>query len=258
MDETSSNIHYTSDESMNMILNVLTKTDNVNFEKPYNTNYVTEQSRLESFKQWPIKLTQKPDDLAKAGFYYYGIKDIVKCFFCNGSLHNWDINDVPIEEHTRWFPKCSYIKQLMGVEYIEQIHEKYMNQDSGFVDYTSLSSSRRNSDVYNNQKERDISPSIVMARLDLPGVRKIMQLGFKINTVRRAIENKLKNDGDDFKNLVDLVSACFDIDDQDKALEKKLKELFHFVMFNASSTIKELNVYQLFYLKFNVKLANIK
>jgi hypothetical protein len=43
------------------------------------------------------------ETLVRAGFFYIGIKTIVTCFYCNGSLQNWGPNDNPMIEHARWF-----------------------------------------------------------------------------------------------------------------------------------------------------------
>lgn len=100
---------------------VLNQSDSVLSRKAHNPAYAQYQARLDSFKEWPASLCQQPTDLAKAGFYYFGIKDMVKCFFCNGGLKNWDHDDDAIQDHVRWFPTCQYIRQLIGHEYIEQV-----------------------------------------------------------------------------------------------------------------------------------------
>ena len=41
-----------------------------------------EQSRLNTFVDWPISLQQKPAELAAAGFFYSGRGDKVYCFSC--------------------------------------------------------------------------------------------------------------------------------------------------------------------------------
>lgn len=109
----------TSDFSQ--LQSVLNKSDNVLSRKAHHPDYAQYQARLDSFKEWPASMSQQPSDLAKAGFYYFGIKDMVKCFFCNGGLKNWDHNDDPFQDHVRWFPTCQYIRQLMGHEYIESV-----------------------------------------------------------------------------------------------------------------------------------------
>jgi hypothetical protein len=63
------------------------------------------------------------DDLVRAGFFYTGIKTVVTCFYCNGSLQSWGQNDNPTVEHARWFPHCAYAKQLCGNEFYTKIQE---------------------------------------------------------------------------------------------------------------------------------------
>ena len=117
----------------NRLQNVLNLSENVISEAAHHPAFSTYEARLESFGDWSPNHAQKPSDLAKAGFYYYGIKDMVKCFFCNGGLKNWEKDDDPYQDHVRWFPKCQFVKQLMGPKYIEAVKEKFKGEDSGFT-----------------------------------------------------------------------------------------------------------------------------
>ena len=107
----------------------------VSWNKPVYPNYETEESRLNSFvsllKEWPINLLIQANEFSKAGFFI-STTPLVKCFYCNGSLQNLDPIEDPIVEHARWFPKCLYVRQLKGDEYIEQVRERYKDMDSGF------------------------------------------------------------------------------------------------------------------------------
>ena len=58
---------------------------------------------------------------ADAGFYYLGEGDQVKCWYCNGSLKNWDRFDAPWIEHVRWFPLCEYLLKNNGVDFFIDI-----------------------------------------------------------------------------------------------------------------------------------------
>ncbi len=60
------------------IKSVLNRTQNAVLDKPLNPAYSTEQTRMMSYQQWPKHVGQQPDVLSKAGFYYYGMKDMVK------------------------------------------------------------------------------------------------------------------------------------------------------------------------------------
>ena len=68
---------------------------------PLHPQYATLESRLRTFREWPPALRQQPKDLADAGFYYIGLSDQVKCFYCDGGLRNWVPEDDPWTEHAR-------------------------------------------------------------------------------------------------------------------------------------------------------------
>ena len=40
------------------------------------------------------------------------MNDEVKCFYCDGSVQCWAVQDDPWFEHMRWFPKCGFLKIL--------------------------------------------------------------------------------------------------------------------------------------------------
>jgi len=86
-----------------------------------NVAYREIPKRYASFNTWPNENLPSVDDLVRAGFFYTGSKTIVTCFYCNGSLQNWGINDNPTIEHARWFPHCAYIRQLCGDEQYRKI-----------------------------------------------------------------------------------------------------------------------------------------
>jgi hypothetical protein len=57
-------------------------------------------------------------------FSYLGEKTIVRCFYCNGALRNWQSTDDPKVEHARWFPQCAYIRQFIGENLYQAIQRK--------------------------------------------------------------------------------------------------------------------------------------
>lgn len=75
---------------------------------PKYPEYSTIESRSRSFATWNSTV-QDSALLAQAGFYYLGVADEVRCFYCDGGLRNWLQNDDPWFEHTRWFPKCPFV-----------------------------------------------------------------------------------------------------------------------------------------------------
>ena len=71
-----------------------------------------EKNRLGTFNgRWPTDSHVRPHDLAKAGFYYFGVADVVRCVFCQISLKAWEPGDVPMEEHRKHSPTCPFIQQ---------------------------------------------------------------------------------------------------------------------------------------------------
>jgi len=53
----------------------------------------------------------QPQDLAKAGFYYFDVGDVVRCVFCQISLKMWEPGDVPMNEHRKHSPNCPFVLQ---------------------------------------------------------------------------------------------------------------------------------------------------
>ncbi|XP_076466818.1 baculoviral IAP repeat-containing protein 7-like [Babylonia areolata] len=73
-------------------------------------NLFSEQGRLNTYKSWPHSAALAPGPLAKAGFYYLGQGDRVRCAFCTGTLKNWQHGDDPAVEHRKHFRNCRFIK----------------------------------------------------------------------------------------------------------------------------------------------------
>ena len=88
---------------------------------PVHPRYASETARLRSFKDWPRCMKQKPEELAEAGFFYTGQGDKTKCFYCDGGLKDWENDDVPWEQHARWFDRCAYVQLVKGREYVQKV-----------------------------------------------------------------------------------------------------------------------------------------
>ena len=78
--------------------------------KPKHLSYCKESSRMSSFNTWPKQMNPKPEQLAKAGFFYEGVSDTCRCFFCGLVVHNWETHDDALEEHRKHSPKCHYVE----------------------------------------------------------------------------------------------------------------------------------------------------
>ncbi|XP_067890182.1 baculoviral IAP repeat-containing protein 2 isoform X2 [Heterodontus francisci] len=84
-------------------------------------------TRLQTFLRWPVRNFIQPEQLARAGFYYVGQNDDVKCFYCDGGLRSWEAGDDPWVEHAKWFPRCEYLLQEKGQPFVNQIQTRFPN-----------------------------------------------------------------------------------------------------------------------------------
>ena len=93
---------------------------------PINPHMRSREARLQTFLDhsttWPAhRVRATPQQIVDAGMYYLGLRDRVKCWYCNGGLQNWDQEDDPWEEHAKWFPLCEFVLQQKGPEFVHQI-----------------------------------------------------------------------------------------------------------------------------------------
>ncbi|CAF3151757.1 unnamed protein product [Rotaria sp. Silwood2] len=129
------------------------------------------------------------ENLIRAGFFFAGIENIVTCFYCNGSLHQWSSNDNPMIEHARWFPQCTYAKHLCGDEL-----------------YKKIQATKKRLPKENEIHQNELS-KLVSARLDLPIVERLRSQ-YPITVIKRCIEDQLRIKQDDFVSDLDLSTAC--------------------------------------------------
>ncbi|KFQ70292.1 Baculoviral IAP repeat-containing protein 7-B [Phaethon lepturus] len=86
--------------------------------EPEYPEMVTEEMRLSTFQHWPQYTDMQPEQLARAGFFYTGQGDVVRCFYCDGGVRNWSFGDDPWREHAKWYPGCEFLLQSRGREFI--------------------------------------------------------------------------------------------------------------------------------------------
>lgn len=91
-------------------------------EQPVHPRYQDQMVRLSSFKKWPHS-GKTPDELFRAGFFFTGETDTVRCYSCDGELMTWNTNDDPWKEHARWFPHCRFLIKTKGPFYISQVQD---------------------------------------------------------------------------------------------------------------------------------------
>jgi hypothetical protein len=87
---------------------------------PRDIRYNSYHSRFLSFSSWPAAVKISIKLMARAGFYYEGKVDFVKCFHCNGGAMQWENEEDPFRRHARMYPGCEYILYVKGLTFVEQ------------------------------------------------------------------------------------------------------------------------------------------
>ncbi|XP_072467358.1 baculoviral IAP repeat-containing protein 2-like isoform X3 [Notamacropus eugenii] len=71
--------------------------------------------RMSTYSAFPVNVPVSERSLARAGFYYTGVNDKVKCFCCGLMLDNWKQGDNAIDKHKQLYPSCAFIQNLIAV-----------------------------------------------------------------------------------------------------------------------------------------------
>ncbi|KAG7228174.1 hypothetical protein INR49_013337, partial [Caranx melampygus] len=158
-----------------------------------------EDSRLTTFHNWPTEASVQPDILARAGFFYTGHGDNVKCFYCDGGLRNWEPGDDPWQEHAKWFPRCEFLIQSRGQEYISNIQDTHFHLDM----VGSLGAS-----------------SAMLS----PVVQTVLQMGFEASLVESLVQTKYLLTGQHYTSVSDLVTDVLQAEEEDRQRGPQTRE----------------------------------
>lgn len=65
-------------------------------------------ARYVTFKNFPVSSVVSPLQLSHAGFFYLGLGEKVRCYYCYLLVEKWSGVETPLETHRRLNPKCQY------------------------------------------------------------------------------------------------------------------------------------------------------
>ncbi|XP_059147849.1 uncharacterized protein LOC131935471 [Physella acuta] len=148
-------------------------------ERAKRPEYAIKSERTKTFEPWPRNHHLAVPDLVEAGFYYAGYGDCARCFYCGGGLRNWEDEDDVFVEHARWFPKCAYIRQLMGHAFVHTVQD--LNKSYDKIPFSLVREKIGNVDI-NSQLV-----GIKMESLSRdPAVRAVVEIGYKEDVVLKA------------------------------------------------------------------------
>uniref|UniRef100_A0A8C4QH26 RING-type E3 ubiquitin transferase n=1 Tax=Eptatretus burgeri TaxID=7764 RepID=A0A8C4QH26_EPTBU len=163
--------------------------------------------RLATFVSWSKKANISASSLASAGFYYTGVADNVKCFFCDGGLRNWEIGDDPWHEHTKWFPRCGFVLQEKGQAYVRTVQSRYPNLMRVLLHKDTVV-------VIGYPCPVDQPEQLMKSTL----VKCVLEMGFDRNFVHSTVHSKFLLTGIVYTSLEelinDLIAAEEDMNDQ--------------------------------------------
>ncbi|XP_072222377.1 baculoviral IAP repeat-containing protein 7 [Leuresthes tenuis] len=169
-----------------------------------------EDSRLTTFHNWPTDASVQPDALTRAGFFYTGHGDNVKCFFCDGGLRNWEPGDDPWQEHAKWFPRCEFLIQSRGQEYISNI------QDAHFQMGDTMGGSQTSTGRDIGSRNDVVGGLGVSSAMLSPVVQTVLQMGFEASLVESLVQSKYLLTGQYYTSVSDLVTDVLQAEEEDR------------------------------------------
>ncbi|XP_046869951.1 E3 ubiquitin-protein ligase XIAP [Hypomesus transpacificus] len=78
-------------------------------EADHSIDWSMMDSRLDSFRGSTLAQQVSVERLARAGFYFTGHADRVRCFSCQKTVENWCGGDTPVERHLEVSPTCKFL-----------------------------------------------------------------------------------------------------------------------------------------------------
>uniref|UniRef100_A0A2H8TGC7 Baculoviral IAP repeat-containing protein 2 n=1 Tax=Melanaphis sacchari TaxID=742174 RepID=A0A2H8TGC7_9HEMI len=188
----------------------------------FHTKYNSFSARLKTFKGWNNP-SQKPEDLASAGFFFTGSNDEVRCYHCDGGLQNWEVNDNTWVEHAKWFPNCGFLNLINGEQFLDGslverfnalLHKSNPNNDITEGQVVSihqpdfLSSLTRN-----NERPNDEQISSLML---LPAAQMALALGLQPSSIQQAMVSNLQDIRTPFRSMDNFMQQVLN-DDQNSS-----------------------------------------
>ncbi|XP_076818304.1 baculoviral IAP repeat-containing protein 2-like [Clavelina lepadiformis] len=185
---------------------------------PVSPHMRNEDSRFETFDhRWPqSRVRATPRQIAKAGFFFLGERDRVKCWYCNGGLQNWDPDDEPWSEHAKWFPTCEFLLQRKGPDFVHRMVSLFPNLPRpvlrGPFDVPP-SGSRGRGQRQPSPPPPIIDPQVEMQRvrsqlsdaMESSIVRNAVEMGFDRQVIRRLIKRRFENRNEMYHSVNNLI-----------------------------------------------------
>lgn len=97
-------------------------------------------TRLSSFQAFPQIQKVPAERLARAGFYFTGESDRVRCFSCQSIVENWCQGDTPVERHREVSPHCTFLncahRRNISNGHSSQTTDSIYNEELEAIEYS--------------------------------------------------------------------------------------------------------------------------
>nr|XP_054753923.1 baculoviral IAP repeat-containing protein 3-like [Lytechinus pictus] len=152
--------------------------------------------------------------LANAGFFKDGPGDRTRCFYCGGGVECWEEDDEPWCEHARNFPTCTWLLDMKGEEFVNDVQDYFKNkkareeEENKSRDTSTASAlNHQNAPASVPNKRGQVSANDLVKMMDSPTVRIILKTGFDASLVCRVLEEQLRQTGIDFSSSDNFIKA---------------------------------------------------
>ncbi|XP_061167588.1 baculoviral IAP repeat-containing protein 3-like [Saccostrea echinata] len=183
----------------------------VSFAKPKYPSYSVLVTRVSTFSSW--NHYQPADTMAKAGFFYTGNGDNVRCFFCGNGLENWEREDDPWVEHAHWFPECVFLIQCKGKSFVLEVQQIVAQRQSQQDRATKHETGSFNQ--YNKERGVVSAPSSPDCSLQSVAAITALQMGYSEVMVKKAIRDWNSRNGSVSFSVADIVNLILDYQESD-------------------------------------------
>ncbi|XP_078492411.1 zinc finger protein [Ciona intestinalis] len=207
-------------------------------QHPVNSHMRHNDSRVVTFdSRWPKNKTQATvQQIAKAGFFYLGDRDRVKCWYCNGGLQNWDPDDEPWTEHAKWFPTCEFLIRSKGPDFVHHMVSLYPNLPRPILQTARGANGNQSSGtssapvIIDPQAEKRKLREKLNLEMERDIVKCVKDMGFELKNIRLCVKRKLEKENIGFSSAQQLIDEIFklnldeEVEEEDLDLETDPKE----------------------------------
>ncbi|XP_026718098.1 baculoviral IAP repeat-containing protein 7 [Athene cunicularia] len=175
---------------------------------------VTEEMRLSTFQNWPQYTDMHPEQLARAGFFYTGQGDVVRCFYCDGGVRNWSFGDDPWREHAKWYPgvhplkielkSLLMFKNSFGFYYSEVQKERYFSGSGLLLAQSSAFCGKVSAPCFTDPLRNWELQAPPLHQFTV--VQNVLQMGFDPTWVANLVENRYMLTGTFYPSESELIS----------------------------------------------------